>query len=190
MIEPWVWACLLLVVGIALAVMEVFFTSAGILGFLSVASVVGAVIMGFRQNPVVGTMISIGALIGLPTVVVTAFRVLPRTPMGRRLLLGAPTSKEVLPEDPEKEYWKSLIGRRGRAKSKMLLSGVVQIDGQTIDAVSESMPIEVGQAVEIVAVRGHEVVVRPIADEKLVTESNPLEQTYEDPFEIPPLDRS
>ena len=67
----------------------------------------------------------------------------------------APTSEDVLPDDPEKERLKGLIGRTGRAKSKMLLSGVITIDGRTVDAVSESMPVEVGQTVRVVQVRGH-----------------------------------
>ena len=107
--------------------------------------------------------------------------------MGRRVLLIAPTSEDVLPTIPRKDYLKGLVGRIGRAKSKMLLSGVITIDGRTVDAVSESMPIEVGQAVRVVQVRGHGVVVRPI-DEAEAAEppADPLQRTFDDPFELPP----
>jgi len=109
--------------------------------------------------------------------------------MGRLILLAAPKSDEVLPDDPKKERLKNLIGRTGRAKSKLLLSGAVTIDGQTVDATSESMPIEVGQAVVVVRVEGHCVVVRPIAEDELPAPPiDPLQRSYEDPFDVPPLD--
>ena len=68
----------------------------------------------------------------------------------------------------------------------MLLSGIITIDGRTVDAVSESMPIEAGQAVQIVQVHGHRVVVRPIEEEPAAPPIDPLQETYDNPFEDPP----
>jgi membrane-bound ClpP family serine protease len=183
----WIWAILLLVLGTGLAVLEVFFPSAGILGFLSAVALLAAIVMGFYQGPVVGILILMGAVIGLPAVIVLGFKYWPKTAMGRRVLLMAPTSEDVLPADPEKDFLKGLVGRVGRAKSKMLLSGVITIDGRTVDAVSESTPIEVGQAVRVVQVEGHGVVVRPI-DEQAAAEppADPLQRTFDDPFDLPP----
>ena len=45
----WIWAVLLLVLGMCLGIMEVFFTSAGLLAFLSAASIIAAVILGFMR---------------------------------------------------------------------------------------------------------------------------------------------
>jgi membrane-bound ClpP family serine protease len=143
------------------------------------------VAMGFRRNTPVGIAILLVALAGTPTVIVLAFKVLPKTPMGRRLLLTAPTSEEVLPDTSEKQRLKALIGHIGRAKSKMLLSGAITVDGRTIEAISESLPIEVGQPVKIVQVRGHRVVVRPL-DEEPAPSVDPLQRTYDEPFDLPP----
>ena len=173
--------------GTGLAVMEIFFPSAGILGFLSAVALLAAVVMGFCQGPVAGILILLGAVIGLPAVIVLGFKYWPKTAMGRRVLLIAPTSEDVLPTSPEKDFLKGLVGRTGRAKSKMLLSGVITIDGRTVDAVSESMPIEVGQAVRVVQVRGHGVVVRPIEEAEAVEPpADPLKRTFDDPFDLPP----
>jgi membrane-bound ClpP family serine protease len=146
-----------------------------------------AIVMGFCQSVLVGSLVLAGALIGLPTVVVLGFKYWPKTAMGRRVLLMAPQSEDVLPDDAEKKMLKGFVGRLGRAKSKMLLSGVITIDGHTVDAVSESMPIEAGQAVRVVQVRGHVVVVRP-ADEEPSAEApaDPLQRAYDDPFDVPP----
>lgn len=179
--EPWVWAVLLLCLGTGLAILEVFFPSAGILGFLSALSFLGAITMGFYQGPTTGILAIVVTLAGLPVVLVLAFKYWPKTAIGRRMLLAAPESEDVLPDLPDKEHLKTLIGRMGKAKSKLLLSGVILVDGRTIDAVSESMPIEVGQTVRIVQVRGATVVVRPI-DEEPSAPVDPLQQTYDDPF--------
>jgi membrane-bound ClpP family serine protease len=188
--QPWIWAILLLALGTGLAVMEVFFPSAGLLGFLSAASLLGAVIMAFSQGPVAGGLILACVVIGLPIVIVMALKYWPKTAMGRRVLLLAPRSEDVLPDDPDKEWLKGLVGRTGRAKSKLLLSGVITIDGRTVDAVSESMPVEVGQTVKVIQVRGLRVVVRPAAEDETPAKppADPLKQNYEDPFELPPLD--
>ena len=185
--DPWIWAVLLLVVGTGLAVMEIFFPSAGILAFLSVTALLAAIVLGFNQGPLTGIFIVLATLVGLPTAIVLGFKYWPKTAMGRRVLLTAPTSEEVLPDDPEKERLKGLIGRLGRAKSKMLLSGVILVDGRTVDAVSESLPIEVGQTVRVVQVRGHRVVVRPADDEPPAERAaDPLQQTYDEPIDLPP----
>jgi len=81
------------------------------------------------------------------------------TAIGRRVLLSAPTSEDVLPEGRGKEHLKALVGRVAKAKSKLLPSGVVIVDGHNFEAVSEGMPIEVGQEVRIVQVRGKRLVV-------------------------------
>jgi membrane-bound ClpP family serine protease len=189
--DYWIWAILLLLVGLGLGIMEVFFTSAGLLAFLSAASIIAAVFVGFQQSQTVGYVIVIMAMVGLPTTVVLAFKYWPRTAMGRRVLLSAPTSEDVLPENRNKDYLKTLIGKLGKAKSKMLPSGVVVVDGRNVEAVSEGMSIEVGQEVRIVQVRGKRVVVRLIElDTPSETAKDPLRRPIdaiaEDPFEEHP----
>ena len=70
----WVWAVLLLAAGLGLAVLEVFFPSAGILGFLAVVAMIGAIIMGFMQGPGTGLSVLGVAVVGLPAIIVLAFR--------------------------------------------------------------------------------------------------------------------
>jgi len=185
--DYWVWAILLLVLGICLGIMEVFFTSAGLLAFLSAASIVVAVILAFYQGPVAGFVILILAMAGMPTAIVLAFKYWPRTSFGRRVLLSAPTSEDVLPDDRGKEYLKSLVGKAAKAKSKLLPSGVVTVDGRNVEAVTEGMPIEAGQEVRIVQIRGKRVVVRPIElDAPSETAKDPMRRPIdailEDPF--------
>ncbi|HIQ22111.1 MAG TPA: hypothetical protein EYH34_12885 [Planctomycetes bacterium] len=189
--DYWAWAVLLIFVGVGLAGLEVFIPSGGALGFLAICAVVAAVIVGFLQGPGVGMAVLLVAVIGIPVVVVLALKFWPRTPIGRRVLLGPQRQVDVLPDDPRRESLKQLEGRIARAKTKMLPSGLVVVDGRKVDAVSEGMPIEPGQKVRIVRVRGNSVIVRPVPedtpegpeDEAL---SRPVDTVVPDPFDEPP----
>jgi membrane-bound serine protease (ClpP class) len=97
----------------------------------------------------------------VPAALGLAFRWWPHTPMGRRLLLDVPRGDEVLPDTPQRRTLRQLVGKLGVAKTVMLPSGAVVINGVTIDALSEGMPIEAGQHVRVIEVRGNRVVVRP-----------------------------
>jgi len=183
----WLWSILLLILGLGLALMEVFFPSAGILGFLAACSIVAAIVLGFMEGPVIGLVILGVAGLGLPALVILGFRIWPRTAIGRRVLLDVPDSKDVLPEDPQRQLLRSLVGKVGRAKCKMLPGGVVVVDGQNVEAVSESVAIEQGQPVLVIDVRAGRAVVRPIEPESLSPDAeNPLERPIDtvipDPF--------
>lgn len=187
MMDPWVWAVILLAIGLSLAILEVFFPSGGLLGFLSAATIVAAVVMAFRQGSVVGLAVLSSTLVAVPLVVAVALKFWPETSMGRRMLLKPPESDQILPDLPRQRQMKALIGRVGHAKSMMLPSGAVVVDGHTIDALSEGVPIEIGRRVRVIEVRGNRVVVRPVDDEVASdSEENPLARPIDsispDPF--------
>ncbi len=188
MVDEWVWSVLLLALGAGLVILEIFFPSAGLLGFLAACAILGAIILGFMEGPLFGFIILALAIVGLPVVVVLAFKYWPRTAIGRRVLLMSPESKDVLPEDPKMARLKGMIGRVAVAKCKMLPGGAITLDDRTVDAVSEGMPIEQGQKVRILEVRGNRVVVRPLEDEELSETSEdplrrPIDSLTPDPFE-------
>jgi membrane-bound ClpP family serine protease len=156
-VDPLVWASLLVVAGFAILVMEVLLPTGGVLGVVSAASLVGAIILAFSAGgPTTGfTFITIVVVLA-PAVLTAAFRYLPYTPVGRALLGEAPKDEDVLLEDPRRK----LIGKVGVARSKMLPSGSVEIDGQMLDAVSKGQAIEPGENVQVIEVRANRVVVR------------------------------
>lgn len=192
--EMLLWPSVLFLVGLALVALEVFVPSGGALGFLSVASIVGAIVMAFAQGGAQEGIIFIAiAAVAVPTVLIVAFRVWPNTPMGRRILLDLPSSAEVLPNSPLKQQLRELIDKFGVAKSKMLPSGAIEIDGQTIDALSEGAPIERGQRVKVIDVRGTRVIVRAARDDEGETLpgkaedvlAQPIDELGADPFATP-----
>ncbi len=190
--SPFFWAALLLLVGLGLVMLETFVPSGGILGFLSFTSILASIVLAFQQSgPKVGIAFVIVACVAVPVVLSVAFRYLPQTPMGKRLLPSIPTAEEVMPDSAERRHLRELVGHVGRAKSKMLPSGAVVIEGQTIDAVSEGQPIEPNQPVRVIEVRGNLVVVRPVEEDQLAGTktddllSRPIETLGIDPLEDP-----
>jgi len=159
--DPLVWATLLLVVGLTLVLLEILVPSGGMLGFLSISSLVGGVILAFyHRGAQVGFLFLTIAVVGVPAAIALGFRWWPKTPMGRRILLEVPSSEDVLPDNP----LRSLVGKYGVAKTVMLPSGAVVIDGRSIDALSEGESIEAGQRVQVIEVHGNRVVVRPVEE--------------------------
>lgn len=157
------WALLLMLVGLGLAVSEIFIPSHGIIAFLAGCSIVASIWLAFQADSWHGVGFLGAAVISVPLVIGFALQVWPRTPFGKRVLLAPPSEEEVSPDNQTRRMLRDLVGKIGQAKSLMLPSGAVKIEGQTVDALSEGMAIEAGQWVQVVEVRGTRVIVRPTA---------------------------
>lgn len=156
-LDPLAWSILLMLAGCVVLVLEVFIPSGGILAVLSAAAFVGAIVIAFQRGPVTGLVFIMTTVVAVPLVLVLAFHYWPKTRFGKAFLGELPTEAEVLPDDPHR----ALLGRVGIARSKMLPSGAVEIDGQMIDALTSGKAIEPGQYVLVTEVRANRVVVRP-----------------------------
>ncbi len=188
--EFWFWPILLLAVGLAIAFLEIFFPTGGILAFFSGAALLGAVLLGFKSGTSVGLTVTAVVVIGVPSLIGLGFRWWPHTYVGRQVLLEVPRAEDVLPDESQRRQLKGLVGRVGRAKCRMLPSGVVSVDGQTLDATSEGMVIEAGQTVRVIKIESNRLVVRAVENEiPTSTAENPLERPIDsiatDPFGEP-----
>jgi membrane-bound serine protease (ClpP class) len=162
-LDPFTWAIILLLLGCALVVLEVFVPSGGILGMLAGLAILGSIVFAFRRDTTAGLSFVLVSLVAVPVLLTLAFRIWPHTPMGKAFLGELPSEEELKPVDPRRE----LVGRMGVAKSKMLPSGSVLIDGQWIDAVTQGDAIEPEEPVVVVEVRANRVVVRKADPDEL-----------------------
>ncbi len=189
--DPIVWTILLMILGLALVVLEIFIPSGGILGFLALCSIIGSVAMAFQYHDAKTGFVFVAiAVVGFPTALAAAFRWWPETSMGRRILLGVPEEEDVLPEHDPRQKLHELIGVVGTAKSDMFPGGSVAVEGQSYEAVSEGMPIDKAQAVEVVDVQNNRLVVRPTTAQPPQEKSDdvlsqPIDTVGLDPFEDP-----
>jgi membrane-bound ClpP family serine protease len=155
------WAILLLLLGISCLVLEMFIPSGGLLGVLAGLSIVGAISLAFMSGPIQGLVMTLFVTMLIPVMLAVAVKFWPETPLGRLILLRRPQgADEVLPQTEAYRTMNALIGKRGVAKSLMLPSGVVLVEGKTYDAVSNGLPIDPGQNVRVIAIDTQRLVVR------------------------------
>jgi membrane-bound ClpP family serine protease len=167
------WAILLLLAGCTLVVLEVFIPSGGIISILAAVALIASIVIAFQESattgPMTGFVFTAMTVFAVPALIGLAFKYWPRTPMGKAFLGELPTDEEVVPDDARR----ALLGRIGVARTKMLPSGAVEIDGQMIDAVSQGRAIEPGTYVVVAEVRANRVVVRPAGQDQRPSHQNP-----------------
>jgi membrane-bound serine protease (ClpP class) len=161
--EPLFWSILLLVAALALIVLEIFIPSGGVLSVLAALAVIASLAVAFTGGMWTGILMMLVTIVIVPLVVAGAVHWWPRTPIGRLIVLETPASEdEVLPDNPEYRRLGELVGKRGIAKTKMLPSGLVEIDDQTYDALTDGVAIDPGQWIQVIAVRARRIVVMPV----------------------------
>lgn len=179
--DPLAWSICLLIAAIALIALELFIPSGGLLSFLSAVAVLASVVIAFSAGPQTGLLMLVVTLVVVPAVLASAVRWWPSTPIGQLMLIARPENPDdVLPDTEEYRGLKSLIGKVGKSKSKMLPSGAIVIEGRTYDAVSEGRPIDADMALKVVAVKTNRIIVRPTDQEA----TNTVIPSTNDPHDV------
>ncbi len=160
-----VFAVVLLIVGLCILTAEIFIPSGGLLGLITFLSLLVSIIFAYRawgvSHPNLFFAFCLMLLLLVPTVIGTGFYMLPRTPLGKKVLLEAPSAEDVTPYLEESRRLEKLIGRFGVTLTNFCPGGLVEVDGMRLHAVSEGLMIESGESVEIINIRGSQVVIRP-----------------------------
>ena len=157
-------ALLLMIVGFALIVAEVFIPSGGMILILCIVAFASSIWCAYKAWWGVSDgyfWAFITALVVLiPGATISAFRMLERSPMGRRVILSAPSQEEVVPYREEVSRLNALVGRPGHALTLMTPGGMVSVEGQRLHAESEGMLISAGRPIVVIGVKGTRVIVR------------------------------
>jgi membrane-bound serine protease (ClpP class) len=150
---------LLIVVGLCLVVAEVFFISGGLLSIGAAVSLVAAIFLAFTQHSqAVGFTFLAMAAVGVPAALAFALRLLPKTSLGRKILLEAP-SREWVQGAAQEAGLAELVGREGLTESVLRPAGFARIDGRRVDVVTRGELIETGRPIRVIQVEGNRVVV-------------------------------
>jgi membrane-bound serine protease (ClpP class) len=148
----------LLLLGLGLLIAEVLFPSLGTLGILSAVSVVASVFFAFRVGSGTGWAFLVVAVCLVPVTAFFAYRLFPRTPMGRRMILSGSSfpAPERTASDPRAF---GLEGKTGTVLAPLRPAGVADIEGRRIDVVSRGEFIPAGARVRVLEFSGNRVVV-------------------------------
>jgi membrane-bound ClpP family serine protease len=160
--DPLIWSVLLMLLAVVLVIAEIFTPPPyGIIGLLAVTAAGAAIWLAFQSHgPVAGFAFTAVAIVGLPATVGMAVKYWPHSSIGRRVMLDVPTGDDVLPDEDPRRHLQQLVGKIGQARTLMVPGGAIAIEGRTYEAVSEGMPIEAGEPVQVVQVRHNRLVVR------------------------------
>lgn len=185
---PLALAVVFLVLGLAILIAEVFLPSGGILAILTFASLAASIAAAYRalyENYPEYFWVFCGVVAAsVPATVFFGFWLLPRTPMGRKLMLEGPTPEEVDPYAADRERLRGLIGKSGTAVTDHMPSGLVEVGGERLHSEAHGPRPSAGEMVEVVAVEGRRVVVKRVTATKTeATGTEPAEgPAGEDPF--------
>jgi membrane-bound serine protease (ClpP class) len=153
--------------GIVLLLLEFFvipgFGIAGVLGIVALVTGLVLSLLGSGDNApqfivaaasrvVFALLLALGASLLL-------MRFLPRLPFGKALILntGLGAGSGYTSEPPDDAGW---LGREGIALSPLRPAGVVDIEGERVDVVSDGEFVAAGERVRVTRVDGNRIVVR------------------------------
>ena len=156
-------AIVLMGVGLLLVVAEVLVPSFGLLGGLATISIISSIVLAWQHDPGLGATFLLAAVLSVPLVVAFGFKVLPHTPIGKKLILGGAIDPDRAAVDHRD---RGLEGQEGVALSPLRPSGVARIGGRRVDVVSRGERIEEGARVRVLEVRANRVVVTRAREEE------------------------
>lgn len=157
------WPLVCLACGLLLVVAEAFIPSGGLLGVLSAGLLLLSLWLAFQRGMMTGLSFLVALAVFVPMALALALSVWPHTPIGRRMLLAPPDEDdlEIAPAQVAGgTRLEHLIGQYGRTLTPLRPSGVVDIQGRRIDAMSEEGLIASGTLIRAIQLRAGQLVVR------------------------------
>lgn len=162
-----IWGVGLIGVALLLMFIEVFLPSGGLIALLSGAAAIGGIWQLFLYDTTWGIIGMIGVIVMVPVMVSFGLKVLPSTPIGKKIFFGdaSPDADEerMVREIQVRDSLHALIGVEGKAITDLRPVGVVRIEGQRYDALAEGPFIDAGTTVRVTIVDGAQIKVRGVS---------------------------
>jgi membrane-bound serine protease (ClpP class) len=166
------WGFALLGVALVLVAIELFVPSGGLIAILAGIAIVSSVVAFFKYDQTWG-LVSLGTYLLLgPMLFAFGFKIWLHSPLAKRVILGGPDleadDEEGAPPSPSsrgqsmRAALEGLIGAEGQAITALRPVGTVKINGQRVDALSESGIIPAGTTVVVTEVVDRQIKVRAI----------------------------
>ncbi len=142
--------------GLALIIAEVLIPSLGVLGILAALCLIGAIVWGFLVDASTGFNVLGAVAILVPGVTMVALKLLPRSPLGKKLVAQGFSFQDGEGTDTRD---RGLVGEVGVVEAPLRPIGTARLAGRRVDVTSRGEAIEAGAHVRVLEVQGNRVLV-------------------------------
>jgi membrane-bound serine protease (ClpP class) len=158
-----VFAVFLYLACAALIIAEIFVPSGGIISIFALACLVGGIIIFFRHSAAAGWTGVVIAVVMIPSVLVFAYRLFPKTRFGKSVTL-TPPERERGDGVPDMAELRELVGSEGTVMTPLRPVGMCDFSGQRVECVAESGYVHKGKKVKVIDVESTQVTVRVVEE--------------------------
>jgi len=147
----------------ALIIAEVFVPSGGLISIFALACLIGGAVIFFQHSATAG-WIGVGiAAVMIPTVLVIAYKMFPKTRFGKSVTLTPPKRQQgdAIPDTSE---LKEMLGEVGVVLTPLRPVGMCDFSGQRLECVAEGGYIDKDKKVKVIDVESTQLTVRMIED--------------------------
>ena len=157
------FAIFLFIMCAILLVIEIFVPSFGFITICAIACLIagGAI---FFEYGILSGWIGVGiAVVLIPIIWIITYRILPKTPLGKKLILKNPDSGrgDAIPDHQDLQ---KMLDQKGIVKTPLRPVGMCEFDGRRFECVSETGYIEIDKKVQVIRVEGTQLTVRLIRE--------------------------
>ena len=158
-----IFAVFLFFLSAALIIAEVFVPSGGLISVCALACLIGGIAIFFRHSATAGWIGIIIAIVMIPSIVIIAYKIFPRTRFGKSVTLSPP-QREQGDAIPDTEALKKLLGAEGAVLTPLRPVGMCDFSGRRVECVAESGYVDKGKKVKVIDVESTRVTVRVIEE--------------------------
>ena len=158
-----VFAVFLYLACAALIVAEVFVPSAGLLSACAFACVVGGILIFFQYSATAGWAGVVIAAIMVPSLLVVAYKVFPKTRFGKSVTL-TPPRRQRGDAIADSSQLNELLGAVGSVLTPLRPVGTCDFSGRRLECVAESGYVDKGKKVKVIRVQATQLTVRQIEE--------------------------
>jgi membrane-bound serine protease (ClpP class) len=148
----------------ALIIAEVFVPSGGIISICAFACLIGGGVIFFRHSTTVGWIGVIIAIIMIPSVLIFAYKLFPKTKFGKSVIL-APPQRRAGDAIPDTDEIKDLLGAVGQVITPLRPVGMCDFSGQRVECVAEGGYVDKDKKVKVINVESTQLTVRVVEEE-------------------------
>jgi membrane-bound ClpP family serine protease len=171
-----------------LLLVEFFLPSAGVIGAAAAVAAIAAIVTAFLHSMTAGVTVFALVTVTTPIIIALMIHVWPKTAIGRKILNRQPGQVTVSTMSdrrlPNGNPLASIVNQVGIAVTDLLPAGLIQVDGQRLNAVSIGVPIDAGSHVFITQIQAGKIQVRPALSTEV---SPPASEEVNTPVSSPEL---